>query len=169
MTTTTTISLSEVDVMTALVAFLQAVLPSGTPVIQANISNVAMPKGPFVSMTHVGTKRLSTNVDTPNGSLQQVAMLVPTQYTVQLDFYGPVSADWAHIVQAMFRDDAGAQLFPATVVPLYADDPTQMTMVTGEETYLQRWKVDAVMQFNPVITTAQQSALALSIVLDEID
>ena len=165
------ISLSSTDVFTALRAFLLAVLPAGTEVVQTQDNGVPMPAGPFVAMNNSGVKRLATNVDsgTPGASNPGGwSITTPTQFTMQLDFYGPTASAMAMTVQAMFRDETGLALFPATVQPLYCDDPMQIPLVTGEQQWLERWRVSAVMQIDPSVTTTQDFAGALDIGLVDV-
>ena len=160
---TLTISLSEADVMTAMRAFLLAVLPAGVEIVQAQANNVPMPAGAFVAMNSTAARRLGTNVDTSIPVSASVAVMTATQYDVALDFYGPGASGMAMTVQAMFRDDAGVQLFPATVSPLHCDDPMQIPLVTGEQQWLERWRVSAAVQIDPVVSTTQQSATAVNV------
>ena len=164
-----TISLSEAHVFTALRNFLLAVLPTGMEVIQTQDNGVPMPAGPFVAMNNIGIKRLSTNKNTYDTTAQTKGIEVPTMYSVQLDFYGPSADSSAAIVQALFRDDVGVHLFTDSVVPLYADDPQQMTLINGEQQFEQRWRVEVAMQYNPVVTMPQGSATALNVGLVSTD
>jgi hypothetical protein len=167
-----TISLTSTDVFTALRAFLVAVLPTGTEIVQAQDNGVPMPKGSFVAMNNAGIKRLATNVDsgTPGTSNPGGwSITTPTQFTMALDFYGSNASAMAMTVQAMFRDEAGVALFPATVQPLYCDDPIQLPLITAEEQWLERWRVSAVMQIDPTVSTTQDFATALDIGLKEVD
>jgi hypothetical protein len=153
---TYSISLSENDTMIALRAFLLAILPSGTEIIQTQSNNVPMPQNAFVAMTHIRLNRLSTNIDIYDSDNDAVNIIMPTQHDIQIDFYGPIAGDWANMAQALFRDSAGVSLFPSNIVPLYADNAVQMPLITGEETYLERWKLAAALQYNPVISAPQQ-------------
>ena len=70
---------------------------------------------------------------------------------------------------ALFRDEYAADNMPANIQPLYADNPMQMPLIDGEDQYEERWKLTASLQYNPVTTIGQQSALAVDIGLVEID
>ena len=172
---TATISITEQDVFTALVTVLGGILPTGTEIVQAQQNGVPMPKGAFVAMTPGNTKRLETNTNTytdPGTNPGTKNVLTPAQFTVQLDFYGPDSMDWANMVQSLLRDDYGVQAFVAVntgISPLYADDPVQIPLVTGENQYEQRWKLDAVLQINPTIGVSQDFAGALTVGLTNVD
>ena len=88
---------------------------------------------------------------------------------MQLDFYGPDSQVWAFETQALFRDEYATDLFPANIQPLYADNPVQIPLIDGEEQYEQRWKITASLQYNPILTTSQQSMLDVVVDLAPID
>lgn len=152
--------------------FLIAALPAGVEIVQAQDNFVPMPLGGFVSMNNVGQNRLGRSIvnyadSGTNPGHKKVETHV--EYTMQVDFFGPESNAWATTVQALFSDDFAFDLFPVNIKPLYADGPTQIPLITGEEVYLQRWKLMCVMQVNPVITIDQDFADALSIGVKEID
>ncbi len=100
------------------------------------------------------------------------SLLQPTKVTVQIDVYGPNSADYAQTISTAFRDEYGVDLFAASgfdVAPLYADDPRQLPLVDGEAQYEDRWMIEAVMQANVTVVVPQQFAGALSLDLVEVD
>ncbi|MCL2887522.1 MAG: hypothetical protein FWF20_12275 [Betaproteobacteria bacterium] len=166
----TTISLTADDVLAALRAFVIVHLPAGVEVIAAQDNGVAMPAAPFVAMTLVDARRLTTNFTKyTDGAPGNKALAMPTQITVQLDFYGPDSGAWAAIVAALFRDDVAYAAFPAAIKPLYADDPVQLPLIDGEQQFEQRWKLNAVMQTVPVVTVEQESATDLAPGVIEVD
>lgn len=161
------ISLTDDDVFTALRSFILLLLPT-VEVVQTQDNGVPMPVNPFITMNNVGKKRLATNTDTI-ADAATMDILTPTQFTIQVDCYGPESGDWAAMIQSTFRDGYATDNFPANIQPLYADDPIQIPLITGEQQFLQRWKLQAVMQYNPVISVPQQSAIQLNIGLKEVD
>jgi len=163
----TTISLTADDVLRALRKFVQANLPAGVQVIAAQDNGVPMPAAPFVAMTLTDARRLATNITKYTEGTKAIA--APTQFTVQLDLYGPDSSAWAAIVSALFRDDVGYAAFPQAIKPLYADDPVQLPLIDGEQQFEQRWKLNAVMQTVPVITVEQESATDLKPGVIEVD
>ena len=100
-----------------------------------------------------------------------MATLQPVKFTAQVDVHGPLSADNAHIITTLFRDDYGVQLFAASgydVTPLYCGEPKQIPYLNGEQQIEERWTIEAVMQFNPLVTTPQQFASALAVALNEV-
>lgn len=163
------INLTDQDVFRALVVFFRSFLPAGTEVVQAQDNRVPMPKGGFVTMNNTSMERLSFNVDNYDAINQGKSILTPTKYGVQLDFYGPNSQTWAVQTMSLFRDEYATELFPANIQPLYADDPMQIPLIDGESQYEQRWKLVATLQYNPTLTTAQQSMLGIVIDLAPID
>lgn len=155
---TVTISLDSQDVFKALRTFLIAVLPANTPVVQAQDNSVPMPTVGFVAMNNIGLRRLSTNTNTYHDTGDNPGTrdaMTATEYTMQVDCYGSDSGEWASIIQSLFRDDYGFNLFPDEIKPLYADDPVQMPLINGEQQYEQRWRIKAVMQYNPEMTVPQ--------------
>lgn len=164
-----TISIKQADVFTALRTWLLTVVPQpACEVVRGQDNLVSMPAGDFVAMTQKGMRRISTPVSswvpgTANPGVRDVT--APTEITVQLDFYGAGAADNAAMVQALFRDEYGDEGFPdaGSIKPLYAEDPVQMPLVDGEENYTQRWMVQAVLQYNPVIAPAQDFAGSLAV------
>lgn len=88
-------------------------------------------------------------------------ILQATQVGVQVDVYGPASADYAQIITTAIRDEYAADQFASSgfdVAPLYADDAQQMPFIGGEAQYEQRWMIKCQLQCNPVVTIPQQFA-----------
>jgi len=166
------IDIVDQDVFTSLRSFLIAILPIGTEIVQAQDNQVPMPASGFVAMNNAGTRRLSTNYGsytdsgTNPGSKGVMAAL---EYTIQLDFYGPNAAAWANITQVLFRDEYATASFPPNIQPLYADDPMQIPLIDAEAQYEQRWKLNAVLQMNPIVTVDQDFAGSLDIGLLNVD
>lgn len=161
-----TISITDQDVFTALRTFLLLILPTGTKVIQAQDNRVAIPKGKFVAMTARSNERLATNTGSytdPGTNPGGKGVLTPSKFGIQLDFYGDDSAKWAATTQALMRDGYAFDNFPTGIKPLYADDPVQIPLINGEQQYEQRWKLEVMLQINPVVTVAQDFSDALSV------
>lgn len=164
-----TLDIDDQDVFRALVVFFRSFLPSEVEVVQAQDNRVPMPKGGFVTMNNTSMDRLSFNIDSYNAETQGKSILTPTKYGIQLDFYGPDSQIWAMKTVSLFRDEYATQIFPKNIQPLYADDPVQIPLIDGESQYEQRWKLVATLQYNPTLTTTQQSMLEVAIGLAPID
>jgi hypothetical protein len=164
-----TIDIVDQDVFKALVVFFKTFLPVGTEIIQQQDNKVAMPKGGFVSMNNNGMERLSFNIDNYQSMTQGKTILTPIKFEVQLDFYGPTAQQWAAETVALFRDEYATEIFPSNIQPLYADDPVQLPLITGEEQYMQRWRLAGTLQYNPIFSTIQQSMIAAKIEIAPID
>lgn len=165
-------SITDNDVFKALGDFLVSVLPAGTPVMQAQDNLVGMPLTGFVTMNNNSKKRLATNVhmytkDSPILGSKQV--MVSTQYVIQLDLYGPDAGMWATTVQTLFRDEYATDVMPNNMQPLHADDPIQIPLITGEQNYLERWKLLCYMQYNPIVTVPQQFAITINPVAEVVE
>ena len=162
-------SISDSDVFTALRTFLLLLFPE-IEIVQSQNNNVAPPKGAFITMNNVGKRRLATNsrsyTDTKKQKTQDVAM--PTEYTIQVDFYGERAGDRAQTLSALFFDYVAYDIFPESIKPLYATDPFQIPLITGEKNYLERWSMDVKIQYNPVISTPMKFIDSASIELTPI-
>ena len=163
------LDINDQDVFTAMRVFIQSFVPSTVQVVQAQDNRVPMPKDGFITMNNTGMDRLSFNIDNYQSVIQGKTVLTPTKYSMQLDFYGPSSQIWAVETMALFRDEYATQIFPSNIQPLYADDPIQIPLIDGEAQYEQRWKLVASLQYNPTLSTQQQSTQAVNIGLAPID
>jgi hypothetical protein len=175
-----TLSLTEAQTLTALRAFLVAVLPAGVEVVKGQDNKVAEPTGPdFVVMTPILQERLSTNIvtfvdgfltnpktPTIRGDLAKVAV------TIQIDVHGPLASDNARMIETMLRSDWGVDQFAASspdVAPLYASSPKQIPFLNAEQQIETRWTMDAVLECNPIVTNPQDFAGALEVEVVEVD
>lgn len=163
-----TVANTVTDVYMKLGAFVAAQLGlAAGQVVQGYPNRVAMPVGPFVLMTAMLKKRLRTNVDNYAGTAEIAPAPGPVtaeqgqQLTVQLDCYGPLSSDWSDILSTLLRDNVGCQALLPVCQPLYADDPIRAPLTNAELQYEDRWIVQAVIQVNPIVTTAQDYAVVL--------
>ncbi len=152
-----TVSILETNVFATLRGFLLTLVSD--PVIRTPVNRAAMPLGDFIAMSPSGMRRLSTNTD-QFPTISSETVLQPMEIRIQLDCYGATACDMSQLIAAMFRDEIAVDYFLNSgfdIAPLYAGDPVQMPVVTGEEQYLERWTFEAVMQFNPVATVTSQS------------
>jgi len=146
-------SILESNVFTTLRTFLLTLV--GCPVIRVPVNRVAMPLGDFIAMSPGRFKRLGTNTDEVTGITTETT-LMPTEITIQLDCYGDSAMDRATSISALFRDSLAVESFELSgfdIAPLYATDPQQMPLSSGEDQYIERWMFECVMQFNPVVTS----------------
>ena len=167
------VSPAQSDVYTAVKAFLLGVLPlDSAHVVQGYPNRAAMPGGPFVVMTMVGSHRLRTNVDTwdtTNPAPTVLSYETGMEVMLQLDVYGPSAGDWAQELVTLWRDDYGCQALAPACQPLYSDDPRRMPLIDGEDQYEDRWTITARLQYNPTVTTPQDFADAASVTLINVD
>lgn len=100
-------------------------------------------------------------------------MLQPVKVTVQLDVYGPNSADNAHTISTFFRDERASSAFESygfDMTPLYADNPKFLSFVDAEMQYEDRWMIEACIQANQaVINVPQQFADQIVVGLIDVD
>lgn len=150
------------------------IVPVGTPVIRGPMNRAAQPAVDHVVITPTLRKRLRTNVETdvdpyPSPGDGTVQIEQGTQLTIQADFYGAQAGDWAAIFSTIWRSEYACKALAPDCAPLYSDEGRMIPLTTGEEQYLERWTVSAVLQYNPVVTTLQQFAGAASVDLINVD
>jgi hypothetical protein len=165
---TITTSITEMQVFTVLRAFILSIV--NCEVVRTPVNRVAMPLGDFIALTPLSNIPLSTNVTTYAAASKNVKRA--SQFTIQIDCYGPGAGDRATAISTLLRDAYAVEQFALSgvdVVPLYAGDAHQLPLVDGEQQYSERWTFEAVLQFNPVMTTPQDSALALTIAVKDVD
>lgn len=136
-------------VFTALGDFLSVLFDCD--IIKGEVNLVSMPQGSFILMNDVGKRRISQNH--PSYSIdgnQQVK--TPTQYDIQLDFYGADAGEMSQTFLMLWNDGYAYDHLPASIKPLYCDDLKQISLITGEENYLERWTTTAHIQYNPAVT-----------------
>lgn len=158
-----TISITLDQVYTKLGDFIATVVPVGVPVIQLPENRTAMPPAVpgFVGMTVRAQSRIMTNLDKwDHQALDPTAIEIEQaiRLTIQLDCYGAASAEWAAILSIVLRDEYSMSSLAPILAPLYTNDPRFAPLIDGEEQYERRWIVEAVMQYNPVVTTPMQFA-----------
>lgn len=164
------IDVTEEHLMTAMRGFLMSAFQC--EIIQGQDNGVPMPTGPFIGMTTMRMRDLSTNKTTYDPANSLIKNSRSSEWAVQLDFYGEPSMEMCNTVAGLARTDYACQQLIATGVdmaPLYAGEPRQTSMINGEQQYEPRWTLEFITQFNPVITTPMQFADFASIKLVEID
>lgn len=100
------------------------------------------------------------------------ADLAPTELTVQVDVHGPLSANNALTITTLLRSEYGTDAFAASgfaVTPLYCSDPRQAPFLNEAEQVEYRWSLDACLQIDSVIGTAQDFAEVLTPTTYEVD
>lgn len=161
-------SVTETQAFTALGTVIQSVV--GCPVIRAQVNRTAMPVGDFIVMTQKSFTRLSTNIVKSTSTTK--TMMQPVKWAIQIDCYGALAADRATSISTILRDEYAAAQFITLgydMQTLYADDAQQMPLISGEEQYIERWTFNAILQLNPVLTVAQQTANALTVGIINVD
>ena len=160
---------------TKLRTYLLSIVPAGTIVLRGPVDRAAQPVDPHVVFTPVFRRRLRTNVETdvdpfPNPTPGSTQIEEGVQFEMQVDCYGDSLAhDWAAMVETTFRSEYAVNALAPECAPLYADEARQVPLVTGEEQYLERWMVRAVLQYNPVTTVPQQFADTVTVNIIEVD
>lgn len=85
--------------------------------------------------------------------------LVPTEYAMQVDVYGPNSGNNSKVIEGLFYSEYGTTAFAASglpISPLRIDEARQVGFVSGEDQWVDRWMLEVRMQVDPTIGTPQQ-------------
>lgn len=142
-----TIDITETNVMDAVGRFLSSVFDCRIQKGQENY--VPRPQGDCIIFNAVGRKVLSRNHH--SCSIDEWGIMTPTEFTVQIDFYGEGASDKMETFMSIIHDGFAFESFPPDIKPLYASDPQQVPLITGEKNYLQRWSTDLSLQYNPTV------------------
>ncbi|MGZ8442541.1 MAG: phage neck terminator protein [Candidatus Binatia bacterium] len=166
--TATYANITETNAFTALRALMLAYVDC--EVIRAPVNRAAMPKNDFIALTPGRMAALETNAHTYSATQETVKR--PTQFTIQGDFYGARAGDRAHAVSTLFRDEIACRFLANSgfdIQPLFASDPQQLPIVTGEEQYLERWTTLFELQMNPILTLTIETADTLTVGVLNVD
>lgn len=157
----------------ALKAFVHTVLPDldNRQVVQGQQNNVPMPTGPnFVVIVPTGRTWQSTSTHDYRPADDRRDTTVQTRASFNLNFYGPAAVDDAQTFVMLWRDLYACDfLRPYGIQPQWADDARQMPLIDDGKQYEQRYLVQAHLQVNPTVSTAQQFVGTLSVSILEAD
>ena len=133
------------------------------------------PASPWVQITPLAATRHATNWhvgDNPDPDPEQivtagaVSIVQPRSRRVQMDFFGPDAARWAHVISAALWDTVGCDfLAPYGVVPLETDDPRDLTGMEGNEQAVIRWMLETRLQCNTVVSLPQDYFSNVNLIL----
>jgi len=155
------------DVYAAIATFIVGVTGlAADQVVQGLPNRAPMPLPGFVMFQATEFRRLRTNQhgwDEIDPQPATMAIDQAIELTVQIDCYGPSSADWATMLSTLLRDEYGCTALAPSCQPLFADEARMIPLVDGEEQYEERWSLDARFQVNPVTTIPQQYADTLDL------
>lgn len=136
------------------------------------IGGANVPYGTTVTAFGTGTGGVGTYTLSTLGGFASTAVTVTdgakqseqdTRVDMQIDCYGPNAADWAAMISTLFRDDYGVNALAPNCAPLYIDNGMQAPLIDGEQQYEQRIVMQAVLQYNPVTSSAQQFASSVDV------
>lgn len=147
-------------VIDALAEFLQPFMLGGE-ITRGQVNRVPLASVPSAMLTEMR----QVDIDLPFMNYQfpaETATIVGSKrIDIQLDLFGVNAAEICAAVKSAFRSQYAYSVMPANIKPLYTDDGINSQMVTGENQYETRWTLMVVMQYNPIVTVPQQSAVAL--------
>jgi hypothetical protein len=166
------ISITQEQLFAALAPWLVTLtsLPQ-TAVRQGDQNRAALPPPApgGILMTIIKSRPLNTPVDgddPTDGDPVQTNIERHYEVTVQLDLYsgptvGNVSGtafDWKHMIENVWHDQATVTALAPVCAPLYTNPALMAPLDDAEAQFEQRWILEVVLQFNPVISVPQQYA-----------
>lgn len=167
MTLTVTPTMDEV--ITNVGNFIVSIVPAGTPVLRGPIDRAAQPNVDHVIMTPVFREPLRTTIVTDD-YIDTATWEQGTKVELQIDLYGDtLGADWCAMFSTMWKTEYACDALGATCSPLYADGGRMIPLVTGEEQFLERWMVRTFLQYNPTVSTPQDYADTVDIIVISVD
>jgi hypothetical protein len=145
----------------------------GAPVFGADVADGTTITGLGTGTGGTGTYTVAPAQTVASGPLfaGTASYLQPVQQTIQIDIYGPASADNAQRITTLFRDEYGCQAFADSgfdVQPLFMSEPRQTPLINGERQFENRQTIDAVLQINPVVVLPQQFADVVNVLLIQV-
>lgn len=171
---TLTVSIEQKQLFKKVGDLLTSIVPAGVEIGQGLINRVPMPNPDpgFINMTAMLQTPHRTPVETwdrdnPNPTTIDIEQGVLVE--LQLDCVGEAANDWAVMIAAMMRSDYACERLAPEVAPLYVDNPLQAPIHNAESQYEFRWIVRAHVQYNPVISPAQEFAASLEVDLINVD
>lgn len=94
--------------------------------------------------------------------------LQPVKVSMQVDVHGPSSADNAHIISTLLRDEYSVTAFGTLdssidVQPLYCEEPRQVPFTNGEQAVEERWIIQIYLQVNSAVAVPQQFSSTVTV------
>lgn len=148
------------DVIEALADFIDLFV-EGAEVVRAQVNRTPMPQGNFVVLTELFSVDLSVPRQDFDFATDIIDITGPSRVDIQIDFYGDNCGDYCKAVQAAFRTPFAYNKFPDNIKPLYTSDGIQAPLINGQQQWQSRWTLTVSVQYNPVITIPQDSAIEL--------
>ncbi len=151
------------QVIDYLATFISPFVP-GAEVVRAQVNRVPMPPNPCVVLTEILQRDLSipymdyTPPVDPIPAVGTATISGPTQFDIQVDFYGPLAGDFCKAVKSAYRSQWAFSQFPANIKPLYTSEGHQAPLTTGEQQYESRWTITVSIQYNPTVIVPQEFA-----------
>lgn len=134
-------------------------------VVRGYVNKVSKPKtNDYVLITPMSMTRLATNRHEWQGEKSLETITQPVRRRVQIDCFGSMAAVWAKILSTLLRDYVGCDfLKPYGIAPLFVEDPQEMASDTGEEQYVPRFMLGAMLQQNDLVGTALDFFKAINV------
>ena len=153
------VSVSIDEIIDALADLIEPFV-GGAEIIRGQVNRTPPPRGDYVELTEI----LSVDLAIPYTdyvTAGQAELTGRSRFDVQVDFYGEQSGGWCRAIQNVIRTGYGFDRMPDGIKPLYTDDGRQHPWASGEQQTITRWTLTVTLQYNPVVSVPQQSAVEL--------
>lgn len=162
------LNIADSDVYKGLCAFINLIVPVGTPIDQGQQNRVPMPSVDCVILTTIGAPtRIGTNYDQVEPA--ETLITADFEYVVQADFYSQYAESWAMSAELLWRDKNAWYGVPAGMKPLYSEGRMQLPLLGGENQWINRWTLTLVLDYKPTLTLATESADTATVIPEPID
>ena len=125
---------------------------------------------PYITLFPISKTQIawpSTAISDPLVQPQTEGLMMPTEYQIQVDAYGPTAGDLIQLLHTVFQSPNAFDYFASQstqgVYPILVDAPREMPFVDGEAEYELRWVMDVHLQYNPTLTTSVQTASTVQV------
>lgn len=169
------ITVTDSDLFKALGDFLQGLF-TGADISQSQQNSTPMGLADFITMTSLNVTGLSTVRSeyrySPGDEYGERHLRRIDEWVCQVDFYGSQAQNWSTSFSRVTRSEFACDWFRqngGVLVPLFAGEPRQTSMINGEMQYEPRWTVD--FHANPVsaVVVPQQFMTGATIRADSVD
>lgn len=173
----------EAAILSAVGAFLRALLPAGAVVVNAQQNKVPPPlsrnhSDPLNSsrppgwclLTPIGPERLTQDFSGYSQDFTKRAVQHVSKFEVQIDVFGESAQEWAASAQIALRDPGFYdQFFPEGIRPIYADNPKQLNFVSDSSQFEKRWMMRAYFQYVPQLVFQSSGVTSVTVSPSSVD
>ena len=151
-------------------------------VLLANMPDMVLPEdNDYIIFQVMNTIRHGTTHELYDPDGETVTLTETAEAVIKVDCYGVTATDdttddalmraqiRAHNIETIFRSSVATQFFKAyNIQPLYADNPSDTTIVSDSNNYLHRWTVMLHVNYANTFTVPQPGFTEMAIKTNDI-